>query len=50
MKHFNIGGLLLLLCLGMSSCALTSYQYCDAYNGVDFEQVESPEAQEGCQE
>jgi hypothetical protein len=39
MKHFNILGLSLLICVGLSSCALSG-PYCDAYNGVDFEQAD----------
>ena len=39
MKHFNILGLSILICVGLSSCALSS-PYCDAYNGVDFEQAD----------
>ena len=36
MKHFKFGAIALLFSIGLSSCTL-SYQYCDAYNGVDFE-------------
>ncbi len=43
MKHFNFWAMALLISVGLSSCAL-SYPYCDAYNGVDFEQT-TPESQ-----
>jgi hypothetical protein len=36
MKHFNFWAFALIISMGLSSCAL-SYQYCDAYNGVDLE-------------
>ena len=37
MKNFNIWAFALVVSIGLSSCAL-SYPYCDAYNGVEFEQ------------
>ncbi len=36
MKNFKIWAFALLLSLGLGSCSM-SYQYCDAYNGVEFE-------------
>jgi hypothetical protein len=45
MKHFNLWALALLISVGLSSCAL-SYQYCDAYNGVEFESA--PSTEEAC--
>ena len=42
MKNFKIGAFALLISIGLSSCSM-SYQYCDAYNGVEFE---SPQAGE----
>ena len=38
MKNFNFWAFVLFVSIGLSSCAL-SYPYCDAYNGVEFEQV-----------
>jgi hypothetical protein len=43
MKHFYPWALALLISVGLSSCAL-SYNYCDAYNGVDFETADSTES------
>lgn len=37
MKNFNLWAAALFVSIGLSSCAL-SYPYCDAYNGVEFEQ------------
>ena len=37
MKNFNFWAAAFFICIGLSSCAL-SYPYCDAYNGVEFEQ------------
>ena len=37
MKNFNLWAFVLVVSIGLSSCAL-SYPYCDAYNGVEFEQ------------
>ena len=37
MKNFNFWAFVLFVSIGLSSCAL-SYPYCDAYNGVEFEQ------------
>lgn len=45
MKNFKNGAFALLLCLGLGSCSM-SYQYCDAYNGVEFESPSSGET--GC--
>ena len=38
MKNVNLWAAALLISIGLSSCAL-SYPYCDAYNGVEFEQA-----------
>lgn len=38
MKNVNLWAAALLISIGLSSCAL-SYPYCDAYNGVEFEQT-----------
>jgi len=38
MKNVNLWAAALLISIGLSSCAL-SYPYCDAYNGVDFQQA-----------
>lgn len=43
MKNFNLWAAALLISVGLSSCAL-SYPYCDAYNGVEFEQAPVDEA------
>lgn len=45
MKHFNLWACALLISVGLSSCAL-SYPYCDAYNGVEFEQSAPVDAAE----
>ena len=37
MKNFNLWAFVLVVSIGLCSCAL-SYPYCDAYNGVEFEQ------------
>ena len=44
MKNFKNGAFALLLCLGLGSCSM-SYQYCDAYNGVEFESPSSGETE-----
>ena len=43
MKNVNLWAAALLISVGLSSCAL-SYPYCDAYNGVEFEQASADEA------
>ena len=43
MKNVNLWAAALLISVGLSSCAL-SYPYCDAYNGVEFEQAPADEA------
>ena len=40
MKHFNLWATALMISIGLSSCA-SSYPYCDAYSGVEFEQTET---------
>ena len=42
MKNVNLWAAALLISVGLSSCAL-SYPYCDAYNGVEFEQTPADE-------
>ena len=44
MKNFKIGAIALLLCLGLGSCSM-SYQYCDAYNGVEFESPQNGDSE-----
>ena len=45
MKNVNLWAAALLISVGLSSCAL-SYPYCDAYNGVEFEQSAPVDAAE----